>query len=292
MKYIEKKAEWNDYFYAWLNNHLEQYYQHKKDKKSFCNSDIHTEKYLINDNFDFESIIYKKVLDEEEQIDFAGKKYTLLPMGLVKNAIGYQFINKNQVVEGMNTEMMGTMDNIVRSEEYCIFYYPNDARKPDWRLFAKVCKSYINHYKDSLGEDWDEKDFYEMIKELHFLTVKYAKDTETNEIFAIGFFGAYIRKGANGKCLTNAELYVMPEFRKLRIAKKLVGLSFDEALKNGITDFDSITYRVPNNDALSFWESIGANTSGLYHIEGDISEMAQEIEKKVGEIENHQTPKL
>ena len=74
----------------------------------------------------------------------------------------------------------------------------------------------------------------------------------------------------------------MPEFRGMGIAKKLVGLSFDEAQKNDILDFDSITYRVVGHDALSFWQSIGADISGLFHIEGDISEMGKIIEDKTG----------
>ncbi len=128
----------------------------------------------------------------------------------------------------------------------------------------------------------DGKFFYQMVKELKFLSVKYAQDIETKEIFAIGFFGAYIRNGATGECLTNAELYVMPEFRRKGIAKKLVGLTFDRALEKNIYEFDSITYRLPNQDALSFWQSVGAEVSGLYHIEGNIEQMEQIISEKTG----------
>ena len=87
------------------------------------------------------------------------------------------------------------------------------------------------------------------------MSVKYAIDLKSKEIFAIGFFGASVREGAGGKALTNAELYVMPEFRKLGIAQKMVSLSFDLAQNDGIKSFDSITYRVQNHDALFLTKS-------------------------------------
>lgn len=101
---------------------------------------------------------------------------------------------------------------------------------------------------------------------------------DTGEVFAIGFFGALVKNGAGGKALTDAELYVMPEFRKMGIAKRMVGLTFELAKNDGIDNFDSVTYRVQSCDALSFWQKIGASVTGLTHIEGSISEIIENID--------------
>ncbi len=63
----------------------------------------------------------------------------------------------------------------------------------------------------------------------------------------------------------------------------MVGLTFELAKSGGIENFDSITYRVPNHDALAFWQGIGAFVRGLFHIEGNISEMLDQIktERKI-----------
>lgn len=204
----------------------------------------------------------------------------MLPIGLRNRGISTRFVGNNKFAYSSLKDRV--LESIVSSETYDIFYYPDDKETPDWTLFDKICKSYIKHYQESLDEPWAEKFFYQMVKQLKFLSVKYAQDIETKEIFAIGFFGAYIRNGATGECLTNAELYVMPEFRRKGIAKKLVGLTFDRALEKNIYEFDSVTYRLPNQDALSFWQSVGAEVSGLYHIEGNIEQMEQIISEKTG----------
>ncbi len=41
-----------------------------------------------------------------------------------------------------------------------------------------------------------------MLKDLKYFTAKYARDEETGEIFAVGFFGSYLRKGSGGVCFT------------------------------------------------------------------------------------------
>lgn len=279
MKYINQPAEWNNKFYNYID-YIVKNYNNPLKKDIFTLPYEYIKKYFIDNPIDLNNIIYKKLIDEEEKVEIDGKSIKLLPMGLVNNNIKREFIGQDNQQLDFSKLRRGTLDRCLSEPSYHVFYYPNDILNPDFSLFDRVCKSYINHYQKSLGEEWQEKNFYDMIKDLKYLSVKYAKDEETKEIFAIGFFGAYLRNGSEGPCLTNAELYVMPEFRKMGIAKKLVGLTFDEALKTGIKGFDSITYRVIGNDALSFWESIGASVTGLIHIEGNINEMGKIIEEK------------
>lgn len=143
----------------------------------------------------------------------------------------------------------------------------------------EICASYIEHYRNALNETWSEEDFYARLEQLKYLSVKYAMDVETGKLFAGGFFGALVKSGAGGKALTDAELYVIPQFRKLGIAKKLVQLSFELAHMHGIQNFDSVTYRVGNHNSLNFWNSLGATVSGLIHIEGNISDMIETLNK-------------
>ena len=278
MKYIDKPAEWNNNFYKYIKYVLKRY-KEALDKGHVPDYIERIKKQLIEGPIAFNSIVYKKLIDEEETVEINGKLFKLLPMGLVNTNIKKDFIGPDKQQLEFSKLRNGTLSSCLL-ESFHVFYYPNDILNPDFSLFDKVCKSYIKHYKKTLGEEWSEKNFYNMIKDLNYLSVKYARDEEKGEIFAIGFFGAYLRNGSEGHCLTNAELYVMPEFRKMGIAKKLIGLTFDEALKNGIEDFDSITYRVIGNDSLSFLESIGASVTGLYHIAGNIKEMSQKIEDK------------
>ena len=59
----------------------------------------------------------------------------------------------------------------------------------------------------------------------------------------------------------------------------MIALSFDLARSEGIENFDSITYRIQNQDSLSFLQGIGAKVSGLVHIEGNILEILEKLEK-------------
>lgn len=158
-----------------------------------------------------------------------------------------------------------------------IYYHSRDYLK---QIFRRICDSYIEHYKKSLNEVWSEEDFYARLTDLEYLSVKYAKDLETGEIFAVAFFGTLVKNSVGGKALTDAELYVMPEFRNMGIAKRMVGLTFELAKRDNIENFDSITYRVQSYDALSFWQRIGASVTGLTHIEGNISDIIEIIDKR------------
>ena len=232
---------------------------------------------------DFTTVIYKKLVDDYEEIKMGLKKYRLLPMGIINDNISNLFIDKTNVSAPGHFHINQFRRILLDDSNFRLLYYPNDLKRPEENSFRRICDSYKEHYKENLEELWSNADFYKMISDLNYLSVKYAMDEETEEVFAVGFFGAYIRSGAGGKALTNAELYVMPEFRHHGIAKKMVGLTFELAKDAGIENFDSITYRVPNHDALAFWQGIGASVSGLFHIEGTISEMLDQIrtEKKI-----------
>lgn len=277
MRFIEQYEKYNDFFQSYLNSYI------KKCKQSDSYDNIRFLKDLEEKSVDLEGITYKLLVDEVETIDLENDNYKLLPIGLINLNVITKFIGDANDLTGIRR---GSFKKMLFDEpKYGLFYYSNDEKTisngfeiPE--SFKKLCESYITHYRETLGEVWSEKDFYNMLESLKYLVVKYALNVNTGELMAIGFFGSQVRCGAGGETLTNAELYVMPEFRGCGIAKKMVGLSFEVARMDGITDFDSITYRTPTMDALSFWNSIGAEVSGLYHIEGNISEIIEQIEAK------------
>lgn len=275
MNFKEESAELNNFYYSCLNNII------RRAQDDITGLDA---KFLDtckkNGVTDLSSIIYKKTVDDLEMVNNDFGKFTLLPMGLINSNIPTKFIDKNYAGAQGSYRLNNFYEMFAKDPKYVPFYYPNDSDTPSKDTLSKLCSSYIKHYKESLGEEWSEEDFYNMFSSLKYLSVKYAKDEVTGEVFAVGFFGASIREGAGGKALTNAELYVMPEFRHMGIAKKMVGLTFEQAKNDGIENFDSITYRVTNNDSLAFWQGVGASVSGLIHIEGNIPEMVETISKK------------
>ena len=248
--------------------------------------------YLINEGIDVYSRIWKKAIDSEEEVTINGIKYTLLPLEITNINIPTWCVD-DSVTPSWEPRFQ-TFSNILSNPPYFMqvpyeitSYVVGDDLEinPSSPIYASIRHSYIEHYKATLGENWGETDFNDRLEQLKYLTVKYAKNNETGEVFAVGFFGANTYPGPGGECLTNAELYVLPEFRKMGIAKKLVYLSFEVAKQDGITNFDSLTYRVDNANPLGFWENIGATVSGLYHISGDIST----IQSKISESMNKKT---
>lgn len=244
-----------------------------------CIIDGHEESVMRDTSIDFANILYKRLVDEEKIVNVDGENISLLPLGVISDKVR-RFLNHN--IKGANKRGLLSLFKRLLSEQedFKTLCYPEDLTSPSKKSLEKLCASYIEYYKDSLDEEWSEEDFYRMFSELNYMSLKYAKREETEEPYVIGFFGAYERSGAGGKALTNAELYVMPEFRGLGIAKMLVGVTFDQAKANGITSFDSITYHIKKQNSLAFWERIGASVSGLIHIEGDIPEMLDVISKK------------
>lgn len=248
MKYTEEYANFNGFYYDCLDSII---------KKASCSPDNHHAKFLKDcekNNIDFEKVVHKKFIDNYQDIETSSGKYMLLPLYLINLNVPRYFIKENSKRVNGRYRIATLRNMFFQKTDFKIHHY---SKQLDKGALSCICNSYIKYYKESLSEEWAEKEFYKMLSELEYLSMKYAIDNETNEIFVVGFFGAYVRSGAGGQTLTNGELYVMPEFRNLGIAKKLVGVTFDMAKESGIDNFDSITYRIKNQDSLAFWESIG-----------------------------------
>lgn len=270
MKFKEEYTEFNDYY----EKRLKDIYEGVNERPNGVEAEFI--KYCEEAGIDLHSTLYKKLIDDYEEVSVGSRKFILLPMGFINSNVSPLFIDKNH--NGGTHISLNYWRNIFLHEpKFKMFYYPNDSKNPVRETLNQVRDSYINHYATTLNEYWSEEDFYARLEQLKYLSVKYAMDEETKQIFAIGFFGALVKSGAGGEALTDAELYVMPEFRKLGIAKKMVDLSFELARLNGIENFDSVTYRVQTQDSLAFWKAVGAEESGLIHIEGNISEMSEKI---------------
>lgn len=228
-------------------------------------------------DIDLDKVLYKQLVDDYEEVEIDSRKINLLPMGIINSDVPEYFVKKEDRSIAGRYGNLNVFENMFLKDPNWepLHYHTSDNFR---QVFGRICASYIEHYGKSLNEVWTEGNFYARLNDLKYLSVKYAKDLDTGEVFAIGFFGALVKNGAGGKALTDAELYVMPEFRKMGIAKRMVGLTFELAKNDGIDNFDSITYRVQSCDALSFWQKIGASVTGLTHIEGNISEIIENID--------------
>jgi len=274
MKWKEEYAEFNSFYYQCLDRVKEN------ARNNPGGHDAEFLKSCIEKDAHLTTTIYKKFIDDYETVEVGPKKYQLLPMGVINDNISNHFIDKSYAGVTGHFSINQLRRGVLEEPNFRLFYYPNYTKKLDNTTLRRICESYKKHYRENLKEIWSDEDFYKMISDLNYLSVKYATDEETGETFAIGFFGTYVRSGAGGKALTNAELYVMPEFRHHGIAKKMVSLTFELAKGDKIENFDSITYRVLGHDALAFWQGIGASISGLYHIEGSISEMLKQMNQE------------
>ena len=271
MEFKEVYTDFNDFYYYRLNDIVNSANKGNSRYVEFL-------KKIDEKNIDLAKILYKKLVDDYIEIEINSKKIRLLPMGIRNSSVpGYFIKKKERDIAGRHGNLNVFEDMFLRKATWSPIHYHSDESLK--RVFRRICESYIEHYKKNLNEVWSEKDFYARLTDLKYLSVKYAEDLETGEIFAVGFFGALIKNGAGGKALTDAELYVMPEFRNMGIAKRMVGLTFELAKNDGIENFDSITYRVQPCDALSFWQRVGASVTGLTHIEGNIPDMIGIIDK-------------
>ncbi len=274
MKLKEEYAKFNSFYYQCLNIVKEMALENPKGPYAQFLNDC------VKEEVDLTFSVYKRLVDDFEVIEIESKSYQLLPMGLINENLSRRFLEDGYEDGTGRFSVNELRQSVINRPNFRFLYYPEESKVPEKDTLYRICESYKKHYKENLNESWSEEDFYKMISDLSYLSVKYGRDTETNEIFVVGFFGCYVRSCAGGKALTNAELYVMPEFRHHGIARKMVGLTFEKAKEDGIESFDSITYHVPNHNALAFWESIGASVSGLFHIEGEISEMLEKIDSK------------
>ena len=219
-------------------------------------------------------IPYEIVFGDEEIVDLGEFQFTLLPVVKHKETL------QHLVLEGYQAKRGCGIDSLER--RLTTNFKSKIIKDAD---YGPICDSYIHHYKSILGEEWSTEDFKNRISDLKYLTNKYAKDNKTGKTIVVGFFGSNIAKGAGGRYLTNAELYVLPQFRGRGIARELVRQSFTLAYTDGIQTFDSLTYRVPNHNPLDFWEKAGAETTELIHIAGDLSKMIERLESKKEKIE-------
>ncbi len=268
-------AKLNDFYYDCLQIIFED--ANKNDRyKEFLER-------CYSEGVDLYKVPYKRVYDNYEIVELLDCNYKLLPLCLVNENVRGFFVREKVNRASGRFSLNSFNDLFFKKPYFSLFHYRNDCshtlQAELKEQLKKICKSYIQHYKDSLEESWTEEEFYVMFNDLQYVSLKYAMNMETNEIDVVGFFGAAVRRGAGGKTLTNAELYLLPEFRKRGIAKKLVGVTFEMAKADGIENFDSITYRIQGNDSLAFWQSVGAKVSGLIHIEGSISEMIDKIDR-------------
>lgn len=208
-----------------------------------------------------------EVVDGEEQIvDLGGHKYTILPVVYIEETLKDIVTNGYKRIRNQNVRAL--------SRIFCNRLHPITIKDADW---SSICESYINHYKSILGENWSHMDFEMRVKNLKYRSHKYAIDNNTGKTIVVGFFGTNIAYGAGGEYLTNAELYVLPQFRGRGIASELVKQSFELASACGIYSFDSLTYKAGHHNPLKFWEGINAETTELIHVAGDIGEMIDAI---------------
>lgn len=229
---------------------------------------------------DVADIVYKIEYGEELPVEVNGKAYTLMPIGNINESVQSQIEHRTH---NRGTDSVSGVQHIISKKLTPITV--KDAN------MTQIRDSYIEHYHEALGENWSKEDFDNRVASLSYRTYKYARDEETGEMIVVGFFGAQIATGAGGKYLTNAELYVLPEFRGKGIATELVRQTFELAQKDGIEGFDSLTYKVPGHNSLQFWKNIGAENTELYHISGDVNTMITNIDY-ITQKQNSDSPKL
>ena len=243
--------------------------------------------------YNFEKcLMYRYCSTNDAIIEYNKSQYSLGPY-IEKNNIHPQCFNETESWSSVKVNkgkwLLQALEKNIDPEWIPLFYNESSQLVDKFNInltWGPLIQSYINHYKSCLNEEWTISKVRNMIEDLKYISIQYARNMITSEIIPVGFFGTSIRKGAGGICFTNAELYVMPEFRRLGIAKELVRITFEKGLRDNITSFDSVTYRIPGMDALSFWENVGANISGLVHIEGDIKEMLNAINPNQLKIKN------
>lgn len=286
-KYMKYVREFTLYRFRIHNKSIDERLKGKEKKKkehtktilnSFPANEVEylKNKYSTKTN-ELEDILkspYEIVWGEEEDVEIGGNIFTLYP-------VGNRIIGTNIWMDLSHDKWrFHTIRRILDRKFESITI--DDA---DWR---DICNSYLSHYQNILDEHWSDEDFTKRIQDLKYRTHKYAKDSKTGKIIVVGFFGANIAYGAGGRYLTNAELYVLPQFRGRGIARELVRQSFTLAHDDGIQAFDSLTYRVQNHNPLNFWQQAGAEITELIHIAGDLSEMIERleaIEEKTGNVE-------
>lgn len=160
----------------------------------------------------------------------------------------------------------------------------NDVRRRrhDYNVPKALAKEYAEYYEKTLGEDWTEKYASNMIWSFmgRYFIAAWARDEENVE-FPIGFIAANSQPYNGGIKLCNAEVFVLPEYQKFGVGTELVYALLYDAKKNGVNNFEALTYDMDNkNHPIGWWESMGASKVDLIPIEGNISKMLDKIEQR------------
>lgn len=170
-----------------------------------------------------------------------------------------------------------------------------DPRRRMYRNNAipQLAGAYAEHYNNAnLGEHWTKEEVIRMLEwqmgqsNNELFMIKWAKEVGTENEFPIGFFCAYAKPYNGGSILWDGELFVLPEYRRYGIGTELTEALFTKAMSMGIDVLEALTYEDNNGYPLKFWQKIGANTSDLIHIYGNINEMLSNLEE---EKENHKS---
>lgn len=171
----------------------------------------------------------------------------------------------------------------------------NDPRRRMYRNDAipKLSTAYAEHYNNAnIGEHWTVEEVERMLiwqmgqSNNELFMIKWAREVGTENEFPIGFFCAYAKPYNGGKILWDGELFVLPEYRRYGIGTELTEALFTKAISMDIQVLEALTYQDKNGYPLKFWSKIGANTSDLIHIYGDINEMLANLKE---EKENHKS---
>ncbi len=160
----------------------------------------------------------------------------------------------------------------------------DDVRRRRNNLYVPdaLAKEYADYYEKTLGEDWTVKYASNMIWSFtgRLFIAAWARNEEGQE-FPIGFAAGNKQPYNGGLKLCNFEVFVLPEYQKFGIGTELVYALLYTAKKEGINNFEALTYDTDNkNHPIGWWESMGAKKTDLIPIEGNISEMIQAIEEK------------
>lgn len=161
---------------------------------------------------------------------------------------------------------------------------PEDVRRRrhNYNVPDALAKEYAQYYEKTLGEDWNEKYASNMIWSFtgRYFIAAWARDKKGNK-FPIGFAAANSQPYNGGKKLCNAEVFVLPTYQKFGVGTELVYALLYQAKRDGITNFEGLTYDMDNmNHPIGWWESMGARKVDLIPIEGNIEEMITSIKNK------------
>lgn len=159
------------------------------------------------------------------------------------------------------------------------------VRRSHRNAIPLLAEAYANHYNNAgIDEHWITEEVEAMMNwQLgqslgQFFFVKWARETETEKEFPVGFVSAYAKPFQGGTMLWDAELFVSPEYQRYGIGTELTKVLLTTAKASGIDLFEALTYQDENGHPLNMWEKFGTNRSDLVHIYGEIDNMIPRID--------------